>query len=762
MLQPHSTNNGTHERAACRLILNGRVQGLGVRPTIYRLATDLGLGGTVQNTARGVEIELEGPQAALDDFQNRLPRELPRGSIVERLQRQSLKATGRDQFQIVGEPVDGPLSARLPVDMGVCEDCLTEINDPRDRRYRYPFTSCTACGPRYTIIQRMPYERHDITMSTFEFCAPCRAEYERPGDRRFHAQTDACSECGPHVWAVDADKRRIGSHDAAVSAAVAALRRGQIVALRGVGGYQLLVDATRQDAVERLRQCKRRRGKPLAVMVKSLDEASRWAVLDPRETDALRDRANPIVLVRARVDNHLAQAVHPDFDTVGLMLPATPLHALLADGADCPLVCTSGNREGDPLEYEVEAAERNLAGVCDLWLHHNRPIARPVDDSVVRIIGDRIVTVRLARGLAPLALALPATRPLLALGGFLKSAVAWSNGVQAVLGPHIGDQESLPARERFLESCEDWQRLYRFRPETLVHDAHPEYFSSIWAQQQSLPTIPVQHHHAHVVAGMLEHGWLDQTVLGVAWDGTGYGVDGTIWGGEFLLARSGSFERFASLRPFRMPGGEAAIHEPWRAALAVAAEAVGREQLLRASWLADKPQRRSLISVLDRPQFSPVTTSAGRLFDAAAALAMGVVESKFDGHPAMMFEAVADRSAPGRYPLRIHEGPVRELDWRPLIAQLLEEQTAGTPPGVLSMRFHRSLAEGIVQVCQRRADLPVVLAGGVFQNRLLTELIIEAAAAENLQLGLPGLIPPNDGGLAAGQLAAAALHKEAN
>jgi hydrogenase maturation protein HypF len=762
MLQSHSTNDDTLDRGACRLILNGRVQGLGVRPTIYRLANDLDLGGTVQNTARGVEIELEGSLAALAAFADRLPRELPRGSLVERLERQSLEVIGRERFQIIGEPVDGPLSARLPVDMGVCEDCLAEIKDPNDRRHRYPFTSCTACGPRYTIIQRMPYERHDITMSKFEFCGPCREEYERPGDRRFHAQTDACGACGPHVWAVGPDRRQIGSRDAAVTAAVAALRRGEVVALRGVGGYQLLVDATREDAVVRLRQRKRRRGKPLAVMVKSLAEAARWAILEDRESETLADRGNPIVLVRARLNNHLARSVHPDFDTVGLMLPTTPLHALLADGAGCPLVCTSGNREGEPLEYEVEAAERNLAEVCDLWLHHDRPIARPIDDSVVRMIGDRIVTVRLARGLAPLSLELPEARPLLALGGFLKSAVAWSNGVQAVLGPHIGDQESLPARERYLESCEDWQHLYRFQPAALVHDAHPEYFSSTWAQQQNLPTVPVQHHHAHIVAGMLEHGWLDREVLGVAWDGTGYGTDGTIWGGEFLLARAGSFKRFACLRPFRMPGGEAAVREPWRAALAVAADAVGRGELLRARWLADKPQRRSLISVLDRPQFSPVTTSAGRLFDAAAALVTGVAESKYDGHPAMMFEAIADRSAAGQYPVPMRAGPVLELDWRPLIAQLLKEQLAGTAPGVLAMRFHRSLAEGIVQVCRRRADLPVVLAGGVFQNRLLTELIIEAAAPARLQLGLPGLIPPNDGGLAAGQLAAAAFHKEAN
>ncbi|MFV2069785.1 MAG: carbamoyltransferase HypF, partial [Pirellulales bacterium] len=661
MLRPPLDNDVATPRAACRLILNGRVQGLGVRPTIYRLATDLKLSGTVQNTARGVEIELEGPPHELNEFERRLPKALPRGSLVERLERQSMEPAGHEQFQITGQPTEGPLGARVPVDMGVCAECLSESNDKQDRRYRYPFTSCTACGPRYTIIRRMPYERHDITMSSFAFCEPCRREYERPGDRRFHAQTDACGVCGPRVWAVDHQKRGMARGDAAVHAAVQALRRGQIVALRGVGGYQLLVDATDDDAVQRLRLRKRRRGKPLAVMVRSLEEACRWASLDALEKKTLADRSNAIVLVKARAGHPLASAVHSGFDTVGLMLPATPLHALLADDVALPLVCTSGNREGDPLDFEVRSAERNLADLCDLWLHHDRPIARPVDDSVVRIIGGRVVTVRLARGLAPLSLDLPDIPPLMALGGYLKSSVAWSNGLQAVLGPHVGDQERLPARERYLEACEDWQRLYRFEPAALVHDAHPDYFSTIWAGQQHVPTFPVQHHHAHVVAGMLEHEWLDRTVMGVAWDGTGYGTDGTTWGGEFLVARAGTFKRFARLRPFHMPGGEAAIHEPWRAALSVAADAVGRDELMKWPWLAGDARRRALLGVLDRPPFSPWTTSAGRLFDAAAVLALGMMESKFDGHAAMTLEAAADDTAEGSYELPLREGPILEL-----------------------------------------------------------------------------------------------------
>jgi hydrogenase maturation protein HypF len=374
-------------------------------------------------------------------------------------------------------------------------------------------------------------------------------------------------------------------------------------------------------AVERLRERKGRRTKPLAVMVKSADVAESLVHLSDAESAALQDPSAPIVLCQARIQNRLAAAINPYVDTLGIMLPTTPLHALIAGSCGRPLVCTSANREGDPLEYDADAADRRLADVGDLWLHHNREIVRPIDDSVVRIIAGRRATIRLARGLAPLPLNLPGMPPTIAVGGFLKAAAAWSNGSQAVLGPHIGDQQSLPSRERFVQHLDDMQRLYRFHPELIVHDLHPGYFSSQWAQQQRIRTVAVQHHHAHIAAGMLDHGWLDRKVVGVAWDGTGYGTDHTIWGGEFLVCTLKSFERVARLRLFRLPGGEAAIHEPWRIAVSICAQLDKHADLRRwPGWNVMPPQMDCVTRIVDCPQFSPLTSSAGRLIDAAAAL----------------------------------------------------------------------------------------------------------------------------------------------
>lgn len=749
-------------RVGKKLLLGGRVQGLGVRPAIFSLATRLGLGGLVRNTERGVEVEIEGPPRAVERFVLRLPNILPRGSHLQLFDVEAFEPVERDEFVIVKERADGPLAARVPEDRAICDECLREIVTGCDRRYQYAFTSCTQCGPRYTVIRAMPFEREDTAMTKFPLCDRCEQEYSQPGDRRFHAQTTACPDCGPRTWISDAKCRvDFGSHDA-ITKAVAYLRAGRIVAVRGLGGYQLLVDATNQAAVERLRQRKGRRAKPLAMMVESFEAAEHLAELKDLERNQFCNVSAPIVVARARPGGCLAPSVHPQLDAVGLMRPTTPLHARLAREFGRPLVCTSGNQEGDPLEYEIAAAEERLAGIADVWLHHDREIMRPIDDSVVRVIAGRPVTIRLARGLAPLALDLPAMPPTLALGGYLKSAAAWSNGSQAVLGPHVGDQETLPARERYLEQLEDWQQLYRFGAQLLVHDLHPAYFSTDWARRQSLSTLAVQHHHAHIAAGMLEHGWLDRKVLGVAWDGTGYGTDGTIWGGEFLECTARSYGRVARLRPFRLPGGEAAIREPWRIAIAVMdqlTESGQNSYIARPYWSAwnvAPDQLTALRQIAGRPHLSPLTSSVGRLFDAAAAIILSMSHADFDGQAAMYLEASADRSVTGCYHLPIRDGELSELDWRPLFTQLLEDQRRGAGPGMLAMRFHRSLARGVVSVCQCRPELAIVLSGGVFQNRLLTELVAEAIGGRPQPLGLPGIIPPNDGGLAAGQLVIAA------
>lgn len=746
--------------SACRLVMTGRVQGIGVRPAIYRLATELDLAGTVRNTARGVEIDVEGPSDVLNSFADALPGALPAAAHIAHLVRERIELNGHTEFRIVKEPADGPLAARVPEDRAVCPDCLGETFRTVDHRHRYPFTSCTRCGPRYTVIDAMPYERDQTTMASFEFCDPCRGEYERSGDRRFHAQTNACPTCGPRVWSVEGKAAAPFYGEAGLRAAVEALAAGRIVALRGLGGYQLLVDATNGPAVERLRRRKGRPAKPLAVMVDSCRNAERLAYVDDTERRALVGPEGPIVLLRARSAGKLAPGIHPHLDTVGLMLPTTPLHSLLARDFGRPLVCTSGNHDGEPLEFQVDAAQKTLDGLCDLWLHHNREIARPIDDSVVRVIAGRVVTMRLGRGLAPLPLNLPEMPPTFATGGFLKAAAAWSNGAQAVLGPHVGDQQDLAARQRYVDHFQDVQRLYRFDPRQFAHDLHPEYFSTRWAQGQKGEKIATQHHHAHIVAGMLEHGWLDREVLGVSWDGTGYGTDDTIWGGEFLVSKAASFERVGHLRSFRLPGGEAAIEEPWRIAVAVAEQLDGVVDLAHwPGWQCSDGEVRAVRRIAANPRFSPITTSAGRLIDAAAALILEIDQAEFDAQAAMRLEAVADRRARGQYDLPLGDGPTWQLDWRPMFVRLIEDCRAGVEPGVMAMRFHRGLAAGIASVCRRRPELPIVLSGGVFQNRLLTELLVERLGDELQPLGLPGKIPPNDGGLAAGQLAIATTIK---
>ncbi len=757
---------------ARRILLTGRVQGLGVRPTIHRLAVALSLSGVVRNTSRGVEIEIEGAPADVHQFARRIQREAPPGAAITSLHLEECIPRGFSTFVIEPAPAAGPLATAAPQDVATCSQCLDEIFDPLNRRFEYPFTSCTSCGPRYSIIRDMPYERAETTMSRFPLCPTCLAEYTEPGDRRFHAQTNACGCCGPQVWCVEKRGETAADGSDAIRLAVGRLREGKIVAIKGLGGYQLLVEATNEPAVSRLRERKRRRAKPLAVMVESLDQAERYAALDPVERRTLCEASNSIVLVRAKSPTPLAASIHPGVDTLGLLLPTTPLHHLILRSQGGPVVCTSGNREGEPLEYDNDQAEDRLANICDLWLHHNRPIERPIDDSVVRVIAGRPVTLRLARGLAPLPLAIPATTPTLAVGGHMKSAAAWSTGEAAVLGPHLGDLDTLAARERYGEQIEGWRRLYRFTPQRIVHDAHPDYDTTRYALQESLPRRAVQHHHAHVVAGMIEHGWLDRTVLGVAWDGTGYGAGGQIWGGEFLVATTRSYERLAHLRPMALPGGEKAIRQPWRLAVALLRDALGDECfqegrrstgrhsaaiVLDSIPCGETSRLQQCLQILDHPRFSPRTTSAGRLFDGVAAIVLGLSETDYDGQPAMMLEAAADPSAEGQYTLPLSIPSPWQLDWRPLVRDLIDDQRGGATPGEMAMRFHRGLAEGVVEVCRRRLDLPVVLCGGVFQNRLLVELIVERIARGRPQheVGTPGVIPPGDGGLAAGQLAIA-------
>jgi hydrogenase maturation protein HypF len=759
---------------AVRIVLQGRVQGFGVRPAIYRLARQCQIVGTVRNTGAGVVICADGTQDDLGRFQSALLASLPPAAAVEQIEVQPATPSSSDTFQICVEQNATPVEVPIPTDRAICPDCLAEVFDPANRRYRYPWTSCTNCGPRYTIVEAMPYERRQTSMSRFDMCGACREEFENPEDRRFHAQTIACPTCGPQIWCVDSHRQFTGRNSEAIAAAAHALLDGKIVAVRGTGGYQLLVDATNEAAVVRLRERKRRRAKPFAVLVDSLETAESIAVLDDVSRNSLTSPANPIVLLTANGESPIADSVHPQLDSIGLMLPTSALHALLLAETGRPLVCTSGNLEGEPLEYDIETAESRLADVCDMWLHHDLSIVHPVDDSVVRTIGERSVPLRLARGLAPLALSVPLPSTMMALGGYLKTSLAWSTGRQTVLGPHLGDQQTLAARKRYHVCREETLHLYRFQPETLAHDLHPGYDSTQSAQQSELPTVSIQHHQAHIVGTMAELGWLDEEVLGIAWDGTGFGTDETIWGGEFLLCSATGFERIGHLRPFRLPGGEAAIDEPWRVAIALLQECDGflkesalhhfQQELVADSRIGSQ-RLQTVQQIARKEQFSPLTTSAGRSFDAVASMLLGHHFSDFDGQPAMLLEDAASRAVNvsavelfNSEAEALWNDSANQLDWRRLVSKLLQERQAGESPEALALKFHAILARGIVQLCERFPERKVVLSGGVFQNRILTEMIASQIPAE--RLGRSERIPPNDGGLALGQLIVASRRME--
>lgn len=741
---------------AYRMVLRGRVQGFGMRPTIARLAQELGLAGFVRNCNSGVLIHVEGAAPLVHLLLDRLPTRLPPGARVEEVRVDDAVVASHCEFSIEPTMADGMRRVEVPPDIATCAKCFAEVADGDDRRHGYLFTTCTHCGPRYSLIDAMPYDRKSTGMTQFEQCPKCRREYAQPADRRFHSQTNSCQGCGPHLWLTDSSGKSVSDEPMALQQAVTALRQGKFVAVKGVGGYQLMVDATSAEAVHELRRHKQRWGKPLAVMVADMTVAESLAILNSEERVVLASAENPIVVSPLRMPSILSPQILGGIKTVGLMLPTTPLHEYLVRQASRPLVVTSGNVECEPLVFDSSTAHQELQGLADLSLHHDRPILRPIDDSVVQIIAGRSATIRLARGLAPLPLELQSDRQILALGGHQKAAIALTNGAQAVLGPHIGDLENESTRARYLSHIDATCSLYGAEISLLVHDMHPDYFTSRWAAEQPVEKLLVQHHHAHVAAGMLEHGWLGRQVLGVAWDGTGYGTDGTIWGGEFLLATAREFRRVACLRPFLLPGGAAAVQQPWRVAVALVQEAMGAEAASRLRFpeisLANIEE---IARISGNARLCPRTTSAGRLFDGVAALLLGIAQSQFEGQPAMLLETECDLSASGEYEVPFFDGEPANLDWRPLIKDVLIDLKNDVLPGTIAMKFHRALAAAIVKVARHYSHLPVVLSGGCFHNRVLTELIARQFEEHTQPLGLPGIVPVNDGGLAAGQLAVA-------
>jgi hydrogenase maturation protein HypF len=743
-----------------RIEVEGTVQGVGFRPWVYRLALAVGVSGRVRNHPRGVTIEAFGAPEALEAFLRRLGDEAPPAARVRGVSAEPIPAESLGSFRIVGSEGDGARRVSIPPDLATCPECLRETADPADRRYAYPFTNCTRCGPRYTIARDVPYDRPATTMAGFAMCPDCRREYEDPGDRRFHAQPIACPACGPRVRLLGPSGEPAGSAAQAIALAAAALGEGRIVAVKGLGGYHLACDATSSGAVRRLRERKRRDEKPFAVMVGSLDAARALALVEPAEERLLASVERPVVLVRQRAGNGLALEVAPGNPLVGLLLAYSPLHHLLLEAARRPLVMTSGNLSEEPMAARDDEALARLSGIADVFLAHDREIENRCDDSVARVIAGRPTIFRRSRGYVPRAVPLrrPVRRPVLACGAHLKNTFCLAAGDEAWLGPHIGDLDNLEATRAFEEQVERLQRFLGIRPEVIAHDLHPDYASTRFAlARPEAIKVAVQHHHAHVASALGEHG-LEGPVLGLAWDGTGYGTDGTAWGGELLLARHGSFERLATLRPLRLAGSDEAIRQVWRIALAALDDAFDGAPPLEGLRLFGSVPARDVAVVrqmASKSLQSPLAHGAGRYFDALGALGLGRGRATYEGQVALEWNLAADGTETGSYPFELaQEGGLVHADLRPLVRAAAEDLVAGVGPGRVSARFHEAMADVAAALVRRAAGehgrLPVVLTGGCFQNARLAEGVL-CRLQGDFDVRLHGEVPPGDGGIALGQ-----------
>ena len=757
----------------------GAVQGVGFRPFVHRLAAELGLRGWVQNSPQGVVIEVEGGRGRLEQFLSRLETEKPPRCFIQSLESSWLDATGQTTFEIRPSATGGGKTALVLPDIATCPDCRREILDPKNRRFRYPFTNCTNCGPRFSIIDALPYDRANTTMKSFTMCSACRAEYEDPRDRRFHAQPNACPVCGPRLELWNADGETAARNHDALLAAAKAIRDGKIVAVKGIGGFHLMTDARRDGVVRRLRERKQREEKPLALMFPSLESVQAVCEVSPSEERLLRSPEAPIVLLRRRksetsdcqcVDSAdcrcIAPSVAPGNPNLGVMLPANPLHHLLMAELGFPVVATSGNLSDEPVcTDDFEAFER-LEGIADLFLVHNRAVVRQVDDSIVRVMLGREMVLRRARGYAPLPVTLKSQpsgsgQPcILAVGAHLKNAVALAVGGQVFISQHIGDLKSEPANNAFRRVIADFEKLFDAKHVIIATDAHPDYLSTRFAQASGKPVVCVQHHIAHVLACMGENE-IEPPVLGIAWDGTGYGPDGTVWGGEFLLVTADRVERVAHLRPFRLPGGDKAVKEPRRVALGLLYELYGEAafEMNHLPPLRAMPgvERMTFKGMLQRRFNSPATSSAGRLFDAVASLIDLRQQVGFEGQAAMELEFAVDGIQTDEHYdlLPVNGGKSLVLDWAPAFAAILADVRRGESAGLISAKFHNALVEAMVLVARKTGVPRVALSGGCFQNRYLTERAVRRLREEQFHPYWHQRVPTNDGGIALGQIMAA-------
>jgi hydrogenase maturation protein HypF len=731
---------------ARRIRLRGHVQGVGFRPFVFRLAEKFGVSGYVQNQLGEVEVLAAGEAHVLDDFAAALVATAPPLAAPRIVEVRDAEMPATCDFEIIASAAEADAQIFVPPDYFMCDDCKQELHDPANRRHNYPFINCTQCGPRYTLIESLPYDRPNTSMAGFPLCPECEAEYRNPRDRRFHAEPVACAACGPQL--------AFAGQDDALAGAVDAIRAGDIVAVKGIGGYHLVCDASNEQAVARLRERKRRPDKPLAVMIPfagddGLELARRYVDLDPEEADIVRGPMRPIVLAKRRPDCGLAAGVAPGLGEIGVFLPYSPLHELLLAALGGPVVATSGNISGEPVLTDNAEASERLAPIADAFLQHNRPILRPADDPVFRRIAGSVRPIRIGRGCAPRELTLPwpVAAPTLAVGGHMKGTVALAWDRRVVVSPHIGEMDSPRSLDVFEQVAHDLQSLYGVRAQRIVRDAHPGYTTHRWAGKQDLPVEDVWHHEAHASAVVAELGEQRDCVV-FAWDGVGLGPDGTLWGGEAFLGRPGEWRRFASLRPFRLPGGDQAGREPWRSAAALHwecgldwGETPDPDGIARAAWAADIN--------------CPASSAAGRLFDAAAAIVCELPRTSFEAQGPMQLEAMCMAQAQAlELPLEADADGILRSDWQPLLPRLAD---VAAPPQHRAELFHASMA-GVILAQARAARVRhtvthIGLSGGVFQNRFLTEQAIALLEADGFETFMPLALPCNDAALSFGQAA---------
>lgn len=737
-----------------KLFVTGLVQGVGFRPFVYRIATELSLKGYVLNNELGVLIEVEGNKNDLEEFLKRLQTELPPAARIFSIDKKFLPPVGYTSFEIRKSEKSGEVKVSVLPDLATCKDCLRELFDPKNRRYRYPFINCTNCGPRFTIILSLPYDRENTTMRKFKMCPACYKEYTDPTDRRFHAQPNACPECGPHVELLNEKGEKVAERDAALKKTVAMLEEGKILAVKGLGGFHLICDATNEEAVRELRRRKRREEKPFAVMFKDLNQVKNYAEISKLEEIALTGVETPIVILKKRKNTNLAPSVSPDTETVGAFLPYTPLHHILLNDFGKPIVATSCNLTDEPIMYKNEEVEKILGELVDGALVHNRDIARRCDDSVVRVIAGRVIPIRRSRGYAPLPVLLPfkLKRPVLALGPHMKVTVALGKENRVYLSQHIGDIDNVKAEEFLKETVKDLIKLFEIEPEVVVADYHPGYFTTKFGKEFFPNKLKqVYHHHAHAISVMAENEVpIDEKVIAFSFDGTGYGADGKIWGGEVLVSSYFDFEREFHLRYFPLPGGDKAVKEPYRTAVSLIVES---EEDPEKFLNLDSERLRFIKHMVLRRINSPLTSSMGRLFDGVSSILGLKQKVSYHAQAAILLEELSSKSSTDKsYPFKI-EG--NEIDWRPIILEILSDLKKGVPVQEIGMKFHNTVVEIIVKTAQMLKEKTgierVALSGGVFQNKILTEKSFERLSSLGFKPIIHQVVPPNDGGISLGQ-----------